>query len=665
MTDSERTLDIILKYGTDANSLGNARQGVDGVTNSLRQQEQQLRRNRMEIRELSQVFSLIGIAGAALYAPAIAASQKYIATYAQTELASRKWLAAQKSIEDSTVKIGRVVTEDLLPAYEALAKTAERFAAWAEKNPEAMKTAVNIAGGLVLKGTAGSVFMTVARGVVDLQLVAATLMNAAATKQITAATMMDKGAMGDVALLEGGSALGGMGMAATVGVSAIAIVGGLAISWFVSEGVDMLMTKLGINQKITGIIETNQAAGQRMYPGIIADPTLRANQIAINNGTSAVKDFTGALVTGRNNLMYGTPGNNAALTGGGGVSVPTKNWTQSDALLSSYIDYQTSMKAAQASYEANSLQMQNDYNAASSDLYSKYKTNDARAEADYYQARLDAAATYGTEVLRAEQDHQISMRRLYEDHASTMQDLTASRDGLGMIREMRKYEKERNRAEEDYNIAASRRNQDYGRQMSDMAAAYKKQRDQRLEDYELAAKDLADQNKKKQAALAESLKTENDIIEKAFGARQAALGIIITDAGTAALAMITAYRSQLNAFLKATYASMMGGNYYGSKNNIRDSGGYMYPGMYQNASGANEWALDPRTTKYAESIVGGRLTQQNLIAAMMSGRGGGGGNSRTFNDQRTQNVSGLSSADRLWVRDVMKQTVNAKFAEEL
>ena len=180
MTDSERTLDIILKYGTDANSLGNARQGVDGVTNSLRQQEQQLRRNRMEIRELSQVFSLIGIAGAALYAPAIAASQKYIATYAQTELASRKWLAAQKSIEDSTVKIGRVVTEDLLPAYEALAKTAERFAAWAEKNPEAMKTAVNIAGGLVLVGATGSILMQVARGVVDIQLIAATLMNKAA-----------------------------------------------------------------------------------------------------------------------------------------------------------------------------------------------------------------------------------------------------------------------------------------------------------------------------------------------------------------------------------------------------------------------------------------------------------------------------------------------------
>ena len=635
MTDSERTLDIILKYGTDANSLGNARQGVDGVTNSLRQQEQQLRRNRMEIRELSQVFSLIGIAGAALYAPAIAASQKYIATYAQTELASRKWLAAQKSIEDSTVKIGRVVTEDLLPAYEALAKTAERFAAWAEKNPEAMKTAVNIAGGLVLVGATGSILMQVARGVVDIQLIAATLMNKAADKQLVAATSYGIGGAAPISAL-------------TTSAAILEVATPLVIGVIAALAIKAIDKQLGV--------EPGKSYYQSRADSAAAWEASHGGSMGVN---------TTPLVTGRNNLMYGTPGNNAALTGGGGVGVPTKNWTQSDALLSSYIDYQTSMKAAQASYEANSLQMQNDYNAASSDLYSKYKTNDARAEADYYQARLDAAATYGTEVLRAEQDHQISMRRLYEDHASTMQDLTASRDGLGMIREMRKYEKERNRAEEDYNIAASRRNQDYGRQMSDMAAAYKKQRDQRLEDYELAAKDLADQNKKKQAALAESLKTENDIIEKAFGARQAALGIIITDAGTAALAMITAYRSQLNAFLKATYASMMGGNYYGSKNNIRDSGGYMYPGMYQNASGANEWALDPRTTKYAESIVGGRLTQQNLIAAMMSGRGGGGGNSRTFNDQRTQNVSGLSSADRLWVRDVMKQTVNAKFAEEL
>jgi hypothetical protein len=70
-----------------------------------------------------------------------------------------------------------------------------------------------------------------------------------------------------------------------------------------------------------------------------------------------------------------------------------------------------------------------------------------------------------------------------------------------------------------------------------------------------------------------------------------------------------------------------------------------------------EYVMDAPTTKYAQSIVGGRLTQQNLIAAMISGRSGGASSS-IYQDSRSVNVSGLTAQDRLVVRDLVNRGVS-------
>jgi hypothetical protein len=87
--------------------------------------------------------------------------------------------------------------------------------------------------------------------------------------------------------------------------------------------------------------------------------------------------------------------------------------------------------------------------------------------------------------------------------------------------------------------------------------------------------------------------------------------------------------------------------------------------MARNSTGRAEWVAAPDTVKYAESIVGGRLTQQNMISAMISGRGGGsmGGGSNRGGD--TFNMSGLTAQDRLVVGDMVKRAVDAKLKQEL
>jgi hypothetical protein len=658
MTDGEKTLDIILRYGVDGASLGQTQAGVSGVTKSLEAQEAQLRKNRMVLRELSQVFTMIGVAGAAVWVPAIAAANEYVKTAGRTEQASGRWLYAQKEIGDATVRIGRVVVTDLLPGFEKAAQIAEKFAAWVEKNPKAVGAALSIAGGLVAVAAAGKIFTEVDRAIVDIQLIAATMMKKAADEQLAAATY--------------GSTGGLIGPAAAKAAPAISAGGGLIAGLLgVGAGVagyDVIAGLLGL--PTAGTIGKETAAVAAYYignmfknvPGQAHPGDYLFNQIAGNNGQSSSPSGVFKSGTGKDSFQK-----------------------TDEALMGDYIAYQKGLATAQKTYDdaikaedaatkAQLLQLQDNYSLTITNQIRDFSLSESRTEQDYYAQRLKSARDNGQQAYKAEQDHQIAIRRLTEDHHDTMLDLTAARDGLGMIREMRSYEKTRTRAEQDYSLAESRRSQDYSTQLVDMENNFALQRSRRWEDMnqrltdEAAAnaaqiKAIEDADKDKKAALLLSLQTETSMVVQAFGDREAALGHIIDGAGRASVAMLKYYNGAFNAYLAAFGAAKAFADNSVYK---KDTGGYAGPGVFANMSGRNEWVLDPSTTKYAEQIVGGRLTQQNLIAAMISGRGGsGGGGGTTYNDRRTQNLSGMTAQDRLLIKDMIKRGVNDKFEAEL
>jgi hypothetical protein len=90
----------------------------------------------------------------------------------------------------------------------------------------------------------------------------------------------------------------------------------------------------------------------------------------------------------------------------------------------------------------------------------------------------------------------------------------------------------------------------------------------------------------------------------------------------------------------------------------------MAPGTYRNASGRMEWVLSPDATQHAESIVGGRLTQQNMIAAMISGRGGGSSSETTYHDGRRISLNGMTAQDRNAIRTMINRTLDERFKRE-
>ena len=658
MADSERTLDIILKYGLDSGSLAQTQQGVTGVTNALQNQEKQLRANRMELRELSQVFTLIGVAGAAIWVPAIAAANSYIKTYGQTEAASSQWLATQQRLKTATVDIGRVVVEDLLPAFEKAADLAERFAAWAEKNPKAVGAALNIAGALVAVAAAGKIFTEVDRAIVDIQLLAAGMMKKAADEQLLAAGGMAKSA-------------GAGGVATAAGAGAVTA-GGVAISGLLGVGVgiagyDMLANQL--NLPSAGTIGKQIEAVAAYYVG------------------NMFKNVPGQARPG--NYLFNqisTPGASTGGSAGAGANQPS--WfPQATA---DFVDYQKQVTDATTAYSKQRAQIENTYEKQRTDTVNSYAQQRAQAEQaynqqtatayrdfiqsegdaerKYYEDRLKTARDNSEQLLKMEQDHQIQTSRDLQDHQDRQKTLLESRDGLAMIREDEQYEKDRQRKEEDYALQVSRFDQQAAQTMRDNDANFAAERAQRQRDFQQKMADNAANFKiEQQRAAVEETQKLKDLdaanadqlaqLQSAYNDQLTALRSAFIDRLNALdrsiLGDLAAYQQALAvqdanfiAWLQQAKAQITGAS---AATTGKASGGYIgniQMGNTRFGEQGYEYVLSHQTTQTLEKYLSGKLTQEQILSSVVAG-GKSGGN---YNDHRNLSFYGMTEADRASIR---------------
>jgi hypothetical protein len=118
------------------------------------------------MEKLAQVGNKLALVGGAIVAPFALAMKKYVDATKETEPTSKKIVELSKRWEESQVRIGRVTAEILLPTLEKALDVVDKVAAFAEKNPGAIKAAVGIGGTLVVLGglisTAASIVSTIA-----------------------------------------------------------------------------------------------------------------------------------------------------------------------------------------------------------------------------------------------------------------------------------------------------------------------------------------------------------------------------------------------------------------------------------------------------------------------------------------------------------------------
>jgi len=282
-----------------------------------------------------------------------------------------------------------------------------------------------------------------------------------------------------------------------------------------------------------------------------------------------------------------------------------------------------------------------------------------KAEEDYQEQRQKTIQDANENVRKIQEDAQEQLAQLAQDHNDRMYDLSIARDALGIIQENRRYEREKAdiHQQTQKQVAETRRQTQI--QLAEQRKAFNQQQAERQKEYAEQVKEekLQAEIKRKEAQIAHDEEIRQIGIQTAQRAaelrrayyeerrqRIEAANAQLQDLGynlqserqlrmmyyqgmlSDANSFMAAYKSALAAGTSRTVSGTTGtatsgtGTYF--RIPLKQAGGYG-PGLVERG---DEFVLNPRTTRAAESMIGAKLTQQNIMNAM--------GGSITLNDQR-------------------------------
>lgn len=631
--------------------------------------ERQIKRTREEAQrlnetaeKLSSISQKAAVAGAAITAPLLLAAKKYVDYAGNAEQASSRWLLATRSLEESQMRIGRIVAQTVLPAMETAADAAEAFAKWSEKNPLLVKGL--LAGGAGLLGL-GALGTTVAQGiklVADVKfLSAAALQNTAADKMLAAA-----GLQAGKAIVDGkGSGLSNvvnfakdlfanavpyLKLAAQSAAPFLPVVGGAA---FGAAGYEALAnTQIGQN---AGLAKLNQFAtvGAKTLGDIFgkvstslgllnetdAERKTAVLTALIGNITGAIDEQSPIWQRMLDALKADETGDdNPPILSAAGrrkvLETAPKRPDQNPEALAAFEAFERGRNELVARYEqersaivarASQERIALEQNRAR--VLANFARAEAEAERDYYNSRTDVVRKAGVDARRAEEDHQRRLMKLREDHEENVENLVNDRDALGLVRENRNYEKQRREEEQQHDIEMRRKNEDVADQLRMMERQFQIQRERRQQELQRTLADFEAQKKLIDAAEKQALDELKTTQEKELQALQASLREHLNAINTNILkdqAAVEKASADLHArflkWLNDASAGYIPNTPSRKTNGDRLFGGYMERrGTYNVAEDDRaEFVMNANTTRAAETIVGGRLNQDNLLRAMMT-----------------------------------------------
>lgn len=441
--------------------------------------------------------------------------------------AARNWLDNTARIEQAQMRIAQTVSKAILPAMEQFAKWLEEAATFAEENPEWVSTLADgakilLAAAIALKGI-GFTF------------------SAIGTAQ-NLAGFVAKSALGQAA----GGALGGAGVSGAIAavlpflpVIIAAVASYLAVSKLslgklgveghdpntsiLNEAKGTFANAMGISAAggaALGTITSNIIKGKDALEGVaqnMAEAARDADEL-----TRSVLNFSDGAQKASSKLDATDPANP-------NIIVPDNIIQGIANLLKQMTDLETQYDEERANlieqygqervdledkYEKQRQDLIKNYNDQLAELYASYLSQiqdatenyakqERRAEEDYYRRRALAAAEFGKEIERLEEDHQDRLEKMRRDHLFNVEALVASRDALGLAREMRRYEEERQQEEANYDKEVRRKNEDFADKMKQMEEEFALERARRQEDFEDRLREIEENYQRQKAKLAQ------------------------------------------------------------------------------------------------------------------------------------------------------------------
>lgn len=637
---------------------------------------------RQSATRLQTVMVSMGAAGAAIMAPLLLDAKKFSDAVGYSDATSARWLASLQRIEYSSLRIGKTVEDVLNPELEAAAALSEKIAGFFEKNPQAVQLVVG-AGSLLLGiATAGAVINKVIEAGAVIGGIAAKVAEVLVYLGPTAAA--GEAAAGGATAAAGGAAAAGEAAAggaaaagaAGAGVIALPVAGvlaavtaGVALAFgtnevlantdigkqaglakfnqFATVGAEALGTIFG---KVSGLDDKEIARKSDVFAAIIGKFTgaIDKNSPLWQRALSSLPDTSGD--PGNLNIFVEKSRDSFAQFTKQKADAEKNSEEQRTAIVEQFGERRI---AAEQNAEDQRLQV----------LKGLHKEND-KAEADLNEQRAKTVRDGGAEIQKIEQDSQRRLVQMTRDHNNRLQDLTAARDALGIVKEDQRFNEQTDQERENTNTEIGRRRADLGLQLADMTAAFVKQRNARADDAkerlaEIKAQErkeldaLTDQQAKALAKQRQGYDKQIQQITDAFTARINALDPSILQTTAKFQRMLEEQDTEYTAWIRA-HSSVYGsthaagephaapanpnqgmGNANGPRAIPRAGGGYAQHGIYELGEDGTEFVMKNTATRAAEQIMGARLNQENMVAGLLSARdaarGGGQGTRMNMN----------------------------------
>lgn len=596
--------------------------------------------------------------GAGILGGILGFANNYVNNAKEATAVTIGWKAAQDDLSKSQARIGAVLAQEALPLLREGAGLAAQVASFVETHPEAVAAALNTGKILIGLGAVGTLaskgikLITDARYLLTIpqQLAAAKLQDAAAEKQYQAALLRAKELGINLPKLGAPAAGGGAAAAGGAVGTAAVLTGAAAIGVLIGDKIfDAIEGKdVRLADYVTEFKQAIAVDAKVLGDFFHQDGNAWFRKVATSLGLLQEK------------------ADDAAVSVGG-----VANSLQKDAVLKAYEQYtRDDLAAVQQHYEernkivadalAAEQKANRDYAASVAKINAQtsaqltqaaqqFAQANAQAEVDYQNQRAEIIRNGNLEIERIEEQLQETLRKNKLEHEERTADMVASRDALGLVKENQRFNKQQAEARNEAEKEIRQRRADIAQRLADLQQSHEQERAQRQVDYEArvaeiranAAQQLRELAEQHTAELAEIRQNRIDRIreldqqfadERQRRYQQFIQTIRDLDASLLGEKNLrdqyhAAMLTDLDRFLAAYQAKL------GSLSSAipgQAEGGYT-SGLVRTGEKGYEYVMSHNTTRAAEAMIGGRLTQQGLLAALM---GAGGRSSVVWNDQR-------------------------------
>jgi chromosome segregation ATPase len=643
--------------------LEDEKKAQDLVLKSMRDQENVLNKKAQRARDVAGKLDQFGtgavVAGTAIGGGIIAEATRYAAKMGDATKGTAAFNAELKKIEEARGRIDEVLVAQVLPILEVASKVASKVADIIEANPELISLALKGAALLVSIGTLAKIAAGGIRMYADVTFAAAQALGLkAAETQLLASTNQ----------LTAAGIKTGVSGASSATAGALGKIGGV-IGTIALTATAVYLTGTLVNAGLDAVKQPHlEDMGKAEFDFIKRLPEVLSGKIKLNDLAAEVVNFAIKSGDARRAANEMNDGIGKAASGMSDFGDKTQD------MIAAFSKMQTDIASSNIKYESDRLKIVQDANNAvnkvNADSFAKMKSinenmrkinekasadrgsiisnfvkQSAETQRKYESERANIIRDGGIEIQRIEKNRLEELQKLEMDHNDRVGELAANRDALGLVLEQRAFDRAKAEIDNKTNDEIAQRRQDMAIRLQDLAANFAAERAQKQAQFQ---QDLLDnQNKrladlKEQAALrAEEAKRRSDEVKQIRADENTKL----QDLARAHLAEITqiraafvARRQDLGVFLNnereqirqnqaAILADLKAQLARETRPPGRAAGGYTYGEVIQ--THGVEFVTNPATTRALERMVGGRLNQQNLIAAVA-----GGGPNITLNDSR-------------------------------